>query len=241
MEKVPGNPVSQLAGMGRLVQTDPRTRNFALRKMEVPSEVRRRYWWGGPVYDQKDTPQCVGYAGFGWLTGGPVTNHPDFAPADLYHWAQEEDEWPGQDYDGTSTLGLMKALKKKGYIGEYRWAFDCETLVAWLLTKGPVLVGTSWFVDMFTPAAPDGFIHPTGQDVGGHEWRIVGADRDKKCPDGTSGAVRMINSWGTGWGDQGRAWVSFKDLDFLIKNQGEAVTVDELKIAGVGWTETVAV
>lgn len=232
--------VSKLAGMGRLVQKDKRNLEFPLPKMEVPKDVRRRHWWAGPVYDQKDTPQCVGYAGFGWLTGGPVTNHPDFAPADLYHWAQQNDEWPGQDYDGTSTLGLMKALKEKGYIGEYRWATDADTLVAWILTKGPVLVGTTWFKDMFTPENDNGFIRPTGDESGGHEWRITGADLDRKAPDGTVGAVRMVNSWGVNWGDRGRAWVSIKDLDFLVKHDGEAVTVDELKIAGVGWGDTLA-
>jgi len=223
--------VSPLAGMGRLVQHDRRNASFPLPKVAVPAGVRKRMWWGGAVYDQGDLPQCVGYAGFGWLTGGPVVNHPHFTPADLYHWAQEADEWPGQDYDGTSTLGLMKALKGKDYIDEYRWATDADTLVAWILAKGPVLVGTDWYKDMFTPENKNGFIRPTGDNQGGHEWRIAGVDLDEKCPDGTTGAVRMINSWGKAWGEQGRAWVSIKDLDFLVKNNGEAVTVPELKVA----------
>lgn len=221
--------VSELAGLGRLVQKDKRNANFPLPKEIVPVEVRDRYWWGASVYDQGDTPQCVGYAGFGWLAGGPTTNRPPFTATDLYHWAQVRDEWPGEGYDGTSTLGLMKALKDKGYISEYRWATDAETLVAWILTKGPVLVGTNWHYDMFMPDT-DGFIEPLGEIVGGHEWRIVGADRDKVCPDGSQGAVRMVNSWGYSWGDHGRAWVSFDDLDSLIKNDGEAVTAVEIKL-----------
>lgn len=228
--------VSPLAGMGRLYQHDRRNLNHILPKVDVPADVRKRFWWGGEVLDQGDTPQCVGYAGWGWLYGGPVTNVPDFTPADLYHWAQAADEWEGEGYDGTSTLGLMKALKTKGYINEYKWAKDAETLVAWILMKGPVLVGTNWFKDMFTPAEPGGFLHPTGENSGGHEWRIVGADRDKPCLGGGTGAVRMINSWGTAWGEQGRAWVSFADLDKLIKDNGEAVTVDELRVAEVGWS-----
>jgi Papain family cysteine protease len=230
--------VSPLAGMGRLIQKDHRNLQFPLPKMEVPDDVRRRFWWAGDVYDQGDTPQCVGYAGYGWLTGGPIVNKPNFTQADLYHWAQERDEWPGEGYDGTSTLGLMKALKDKNYIGEYRWATDAETLIAWLLMKGPVLVGTSWFRDMFTPHNKTGFIHPTGADDGGHEWRIIGADRDKIGDDGKKGAVRMVNSWGKKWGLQGRAWIGFDDLDFLIKHDGEAVTVDELKVAEATTFET---
>jgi C1A family cysteine protease len=219
--------------MGRLVQKDKRNLSYLIPKLETPSEVRKRFWWSAGVLDQHDTPQCVGYAGWGWLAGGPTTNDPDFTPEELYHWAQEADEWPGEDYEGTSTLGLMKALKNKGFISEYRWATDGETLVAWILNKGPVLVGTTWYRDMFTPDK-FGFIRPNGAEEGGHEWRIIGADRDLRCSDGTRGAVRMVNSWGHGWGDLGRAWVSFADLDKLVKNNGEAVTSDELKVAEVG-------
>lgn len=215
-------------GQGRLFQYDARNLDHALPLVEVPKTVRRRMWWGGAVLDQGNTPHCVGYAGFGWLAGGPVVNKPDFTPVDLYHWAQDHDEWPGHDYEGTSTLGLMKALRDKGYIWSYEWAFDAETLVAWLLTTGPVLVGTSWFEHMANPHA-DGFMQPTGDDFGGHEYRIVGADRDKVAPDGTVGAVRMINSYGRSWGDDGRGWISFPDLDKLIKRDGEAVTATEIK------------
>ena len=228
-----------LAGMGRLIQKDIRNRHYALPRVDVPSAIRRRFWWGSDVLDQHDTSECVGFAGYGWLAGGPVTNKPDFSPHDLYQWARERDEWPGEDYEGTSTLGLMKALQNGGYIGEYRWAFDAETLVAWLLMQGPVLVGTSWHRDMFTPDK-QGFISPAGPEDGGHEWRIIGADRDKKCPDGSRGAVRMVNSWGVGWGDLGRAWVSIKDLDKLIKADGEAVTVTEIKVADLGQWQAVA-
>src|SRR5678809_1811678 len=121
----------ELAGLGRLVQKDERNKDHPMPKKLVPSSVRRRMWFAGEVLDQGDTPQCVGYAGWGWLAGGPVVNKPPFSPTDLYHWAQDNDEWPGSDYEGSSTLGLMKALKSKGYIADYVWAFDAETLIAW--------------------------------------------------------------------------------------------------------------
>lgn len=219
---------SELAGLGRLPQHDARNRQYAMPRKTVPVEIRRRMWNAGDVLDQGDTPQCVGYAGWGWLAGGPTTNRPAFSPSQLYHWAQERDEWPGTDYDGTSTLGLMKVLRDKGYISEYVWAFDAETLVSWVLTTGPVLVGTWWYLDMANP--PYGFLEARGENLGGHEWRIVGADRDKLCPDDTWGACRMVNSWGRGWGDKGRAWVSFNTLDRLIKEDGEAVTATEIRV-----------
>lgn len=224
--------VSPLAGMGRLLQFDIKNMNYLLPKMDVPKDVRRRHWWAGAVLDQGDSPMCVGYAGWGWLAGGPVVNHPRFSPKDLYQWARENDEWPGEDYDGTSTLGLMKALKSKGYIDEYRWATEVETLVAWILTKGPVLVGTNWYEDFFTPTAPGDFLYPNKSKLaGGHEWRITGADRDKRCPDGTLGALRMVNSWGPAWADHGRAWISLPVMQRLLNEEGEAVTCPEIKVA----------
>jgi hypothetical protein len=216
-----------LTGLGRIKQLDPRNADHAMPL--VATAVRYRMWSGGTVLDQGSTPQCVGYAGWGWLAGGPVINHPVFTPTDLYHWAQANDEWPGTSYDGTSTLGLMKALKAKGYINEYVWAVDAETLVSWILAKGPVVVGTNWWTDMFTPDRR-GFLDAVGKIEGGHEYRLVGADRDKVCPDGTKGAVRMVNSWGRGWGAFGRAWISFAALDRLVKEDGEAVTAVEIRM-----------
>lgn len=220
---------SPLAGLGRLVQRDKRNANYPLPKMKVPAGVRYRYWNSGGIYDQGSTPQCVGYAGYGWLRGGPVVNVPTFNPTDLYNWAQERDEWSGTDYDGTSTLGLMKALKDKGYIDQYQWAWDVETLVNWVLTTGPVVVGTNWYMDMFMPIEANDFLEIGGPNVGGHEWRIIGVNKDKRCPDGTRGALRMANSWGYGWGDQGRAWISYGTMQRLLDEDGEAVTAPEIK------------
>lgn len=221
--------MGELTGLGRRPQWDARNLLYQLPRRFVPKTLRRRMWYGGPVLDQGATPQCVGYAGWGWLAAGPVTNRPKFTPTELYRWAQERDEWPGLDYEGSSTLGLMKALKFKGYIREYRWALDAETLAAWVLTTGPVLVGTNWYLDMFTPDRR-GFIQPTGEEVGGHEWRIVGADRDLTALDDSKGAFRMVNSWGRGWGANGRAWISFRHMDLLLANNGDAVTALEIKL-----------
>lgn len=221
---------SPLAGLGRLREWDDLNLEHKLPRRAVPRDVRQRYWHAGPILDQGSTPQCVGYAGHGWLSAGPVVNRPKISPTELYFLAQDNDEWPGRNYEGTSTLGLMKALKKLGYIDEYKWALDAETVVAWLLTSGPVLIGSDWFEDM---AAPDreGFLHPEGENYGGHEWLLIGANRDRRTPSGTKGAVRMVNSWGDNWADRGRAWLAIPDLDRLIKNNGEAVASPEIKLA----------
>jgi hypothetical protein len=104
------------------------------------------------------------------------------------------DEWPGEDPDsGTSVRALFKVLKRIGYVREYRWAYDVETLVQQVLAVGPVVMGTSWFYDMMDPDRW-GYIQPTGSSMGGHAWLIIGASRTRVNPDKTIGAVRMINS-----------------------------------------------
>jgi hypothetical protein len=219
------------AGLGRLLQKDERNKNFPLpRKQIYPAELRRKMWFGSEVTDQLDTPHCVGHAGYGWLQAGPVTNKPPFTPTQLYYMAQDRDEWPGRDYDGTSSLGLMKALKDVGYISEYRWAFDAQTVAEWLLTSGPIVAGTWWHLDMFMPHKKTGFIAPTGKKVGGHEYRLVGVDLDKPGPGGAKGALRIVNSWGANWGQHGRAWITIDDFDRLLKDDGDAVTALEVSV-----------
>jgi C1A family cysteine protease len=83
---------------------------------------------------------------------------------------------------------------------------------------------------MFMPTE-DGWLRVIGPEDGGHEYLLIGADRDKKCPhDGSIGAVRMLNSWGPNWGENGRAWISRANLEYLLKNEGDCCTATELKV-----------
>jgi len=48
-----------------------------------------------------------------------------------------------------------------------------------------------------------------GGDRGGHAVTIIGYDDSKSTHDGT-GAFKMINSWGKGWGQSGYWWMSYE-------------------------------
>lgn len=131
----------------------------------------------------------------------------------IYSGAQTMDEWPGENYNGTSVRGGAKYLKSLGKINSYLWAFDVQTLINTVLTVGPVVVGTNWYYNMFYPDK-NGIIRLGGRLVGGHAYEINGVDTVKK-------QFRIKNSWGKYWGLQGRAYISFTDMSRLIKEGGE--------------------
>lgn len=213
---------------GRLYSVDERDHKFLLPRREEALAITSRYWTmgRGMPLDQGPTPQCVAYAGMGYLNTSPVRNVPPFSPAELYHQCQLVDEWPGENYDGTSVRALFKVLTTKGYIDGYQWAFNFDPVLHHVLAVGPVVMGTYWFTQMDTPDA-NGYLWPQGSILGGHAWLIIGASQIRVNPDGTKGAFRMINSWGPDWASHGRAWLTFESLDRLIAEEGEACTAME--------------
>ena len=135
-------------------------------------------WWG----DQGRTPQCVAYAWCHWIEDGPVLHrgiHPLVAPKLIYENAQKLDEWPGENYDGTSVRAGAKYLKNINKISGYLWAYDVQTLVNTVLNVGPVVVGTNWYYNMFFPDKT-GLIKATGKLAGGHAYVLNGVDTVKK-------------------------------------------------------------
>jgi len=220
-------------GKGRIMSFDPRDQNFRMRALvkDIEPTVNRRFWKTGPVLDQGETQQCVAYTGEQFLMTYPVVNKPYKTEQELYHLCQLNDEWKGEepDYYGTSTRALMKVLKAAGLIESYLWAYSADTVRRWLLMRGPVIIGINWYSGMDMPDG-FGFIYPTGKPEGGHETMLRGWDDTVMCPrHRTLGAGRILNSWGDSWADHGRAWICAKDLDGLIKNNGEAVTVIEVE------------
>lgn len=210
-------PAPVRPGFGRLLALDQRDALHPMRKLTRRLELPASRLWSATrtyVLDQGDTPHCVGFAWAGFLEAAPFAHA---LTADdghrFYALAQQHDEWPGTDYDGTSTRGGAKALASLGLIaGEYVWAQSEEDVWRFVLGRGPVVTGSVWLTGMFTPDAK-GYLKLTGGEEGGHDWLILGASATRK-------AYRMQNSWGAGWGDNGRAWIKREDYRALLETLG---------------------
>lgn len=216
--------------LGRLEAPDDRDRNFPMRTL-LPDAPQRtwRYWYpDGHWWDQGNTGTCVGHAWAHWIEDGPVTHAGKKAvvdPIELYLACTKIDPWPENDngdlFFGTSTRAGAKVLQDRGFISEYRWAWDIDTVVTALLTVGPVVVGTNWYSEMFQADAED-FIHVGGSVVGGHAYLLNGVNTKR-------GLIRLKNSWGRNWVNNGHAYISIEDMGRLISERGDACLAVEIK------------
>lgn len=194
---------------------DERSRNYPVRALLSAVELRSKSWSCGITLNQQHEGACVG---FGWsheLAAKPVpvsgiTN--EFA-RDLYHEAQRVDQWPGEDYSGTSVLAGAKVVQQRGHVSQYRWAFDLTDVFLTLGYHGPVVLGLNWHEGMWEPDSR-GFIAPTGECVGGHCLLARGIAVKRRY-------VTLRNSWGPEWGSNGDCRIRFADLERLIHESGE--------------------
>jgi C1A family cysteine protease len=218
--------------LGRLRSLDERDRRFS---MPAPKSERTFRSWLSPgeAWDQGITSQCVSFSVNRWLISHRVVNKLPMSLEDFYKKCQQNDEWEGESYDGTSVRAGMKVLKSLGLVSSYTWAFEPEQVIRHILEEGPVVVGTDWTNNMFTPDK-SGYIWPTSGVVGGHAYLLIAVNRKRINPDESLGAVRVLNSWSSSWGEKGRAWLTFDALALLLKGlegwRGEASTAMELRV-----------
>jgi hypothetical protein len=201
---------------GRRIEFDERSRAYAIRAL-IGDKPRRSYTWScGIVLDQGDEGACTGFSVAHEAAARPVSVlgvNNDIA-RQIYHRARELDEWPGEDYEGSSVLAAMKAGAERRWYKEYRWAFGEEDLSLAVGYKGPAVLGTYWTEGMCYPDEK-GIIKPSGTIVGGHAYMVNGYNVK-------TGLYRIHNSWGAGWGINGECFISGGNLALLLADQGEA-------------------
>lgn len=251
--------------LGRIYAPDDRDRGYLMaRRIATPAPVGAKLWPTSTLYDQGQTPMCTGYSASGALSSYFFAEQQvslAFNAAGLYAWANSHDGIPGAHQGSTvraafqglisqgdqvlasNTPSIAKAAFEK--IGNFLWAdvsqpdSDIETIITWILTVSPVVIGINWYNAMFTPDK-DGYVTPTGGIAGGHAIMIRGVNATV-----AGQAVFVLrNSWGQ-WGvtvnggangnwavtpqPSGDALITQANLIALLKDQGECgALVDSL-------------
>jgi hypothetical protein len=235
-------------GLGRRYAEDARDEAYPMRlrldplreqffPRGIPEGVR--HYRPSSVLDQGRTGTCVGHAWASRLRGAPIMQgHP--GPFTLYRQFILVDEWAQNDREallpdeqlqfGTSVRAGAKVCQSLGYVSNYLWAESTEDVRAWHLANfGSVVLGVNWTSDMMRTDA-SGFIHYTGRVEGGHAVVTTGWNDRLRYNGRIVQAVRCQNSWGTGWGQQGRFWLLRDDLERLIADRGEACAPTEVRV-----------
>lgn len=134
---------------------------------------------------------------------------------DLYDWARRNDEWPGENYDGTSAAAGAKGMADAKLWDEYRWAKTADEFAVWVSRNGPGCFAVNWMTGMFKPDS-GGYLNLTGIVEGGHLILANGFSVKRD-------AFRLHNSWGPDWATRGEAWLRREDAVTLIAQDGEMV------------------
>lgn len=216
--------------LDRKVHFDERSKNYPIRTLIRDKDPRSKTW-AFVQLDQGQEGACTGFSTTMEAAASPVPvfgspiKYKYFGASvepinqvarDVYHRARQLDEWPGEDYEGSSVLGAVKAGAERGWWTEYRWALGpraeaaAQDVILSLSWHGPVIMGTNWYEGMFN-ADVDGYLRVAGKVAGGHAWLLTRYSKKKD-------AVWTPNSWG----GQGQGWITRDDLVKLLDADGEA-------------------
>jgi len=200
----------------RIEQFDERSRDYRAVDSIKHDEPRSYTWRCSEYLNQGKEGACVGFGITHELMARPTTCAGDVALARyIYNEAKKIDPWEGEDYEGTSVLAGVKVAQNLGYFDSYYWCFSVEELAMAIGYRGPAVLGVAWFQGMYTPSA-EGFIYPIGKQIGGHCILCNGVNIKYEF-------FSLHNSWGEGWGVGGDCYMSFEDMETLLKAGGEAV------------------
>ncbi len=177
-----------------------------------------------PVLDQGNVGSCTGNAMVGALGTDPTWT--DLAAGrptldeklalSIYSKAEIVDgdgPYPPND-NGSSGLSVCTVARTLGYISG--WS-NATTLNAALtaLASGPEIVGMKWLTGCDSPNKV-GRITYAGSLRGGHEIVFDTLDVEQQL-------VWFTNSWGTTWGVQGRACLSWSDFGKALADEGDCI------------------
>jgi hypothetical protein len=239
---------------------DFRDRMFEPTLIEVPTERPLRTYRkaGVPILDQGQEGACTGFGlatvvHYLLRTRKVVPDLHAVSPWMLYDMARRYDEWPGEDYEGSSARGAMKGWNKHGVCSlacwpreekdpdQYRDRYGDATrrpLGAYLrvnhkdliamhsaISEVGVLYATASVHDGWNKVGSDGLIKygPSSTITGGHAFAVVAYDAD---------GFWIQNSWGRTWGLRGFGRITYDDwlangTDVWVARLGAPIELDQ--------------
>ncbi len=219
---------------------DFRDRMYAPALIEVPTHMPlSKYKLAKvPVLNQGSEGACTGFglatvANYLLIKRKVVSERTAVSPRMLYDLARRYDEWPGENYAGSSARGAMKAWHKHGVCSEDVWPYAASSADKHGLTEARTAdarrrplgayfrVNHTDLVALHGALAEVGVLYATATVHDG--WEQVGRDGVIPYSDQVLGghAFAIVaynatgfwiqNSWGTGWGQAGFACISYDD------------------------------
>lgn len=211
--------------LDRIAMFDDRSRDYPIRALLRADAKPRSYTWACAVHlDQGAEGACTGFAVSQEAAARPkvVSGITDEIGRVVYRRAQQIDEWPGENYEGSSVLAAVKAGTERKWYSGYRWAFGEGDLSLAVGHYGPAVLGVNWYTSMFSPNA-QGLIKIGGIIEGGHAILCNGYNAKAQM-------YRLHNSWGANWGVRSACYIRAADIVRLLAEDGEACVPTRLAV-----------
>lgn len=206
---------------------------------EVPIKITLNDYqaWEVPILDQGQEGACTGFglatvANYLLRRRKVVADPNPVSARMLYEMARRYDEWPGEEYSGSSARGAMKGWHKHGICADEHWPYQAaaqnerlteqrtsdalnrplgayyrvnhKDLVSMhtAMAEVGILYATATVHEGWEKVGADGLISFPGKTLGGHAFAIVAYDQN---------GFWIQNSWGPDWGKGGFAQISYDD------------------------------
>jgi hypothetical protein len=210
---------------------------YQLRRIyAAPLTVEKQFAYPAYVrdYDQGQTGACTGYSST-WAMS--IYNAKKYNPMWLYRRGQDTDGDPRtkDDDDGGYIWAVMDVLRKEGHalsgstspvkaegIQSYYWCKSIDDIRSAIDAYRVPVFGIYWYNEFMQPRTINGEYwigtkSSWGQILGGHAICCIAASDQRQ-------AVRLLNSWGSGYPP---VWISYASITKLLSQQGEcAVGLD---------------